>query len=1413
MAAFVPPPKKVSKSTLSMFLRTRCDKELYLSLHQKAELLNVGLPAQVKRPGIGALTTAGKDFEIERYEQLIRLLPPANIVFRRPAAGGRFVEQDLGTLLRATAAVPRLLITTKFSMAGIKDRALARIGISAPDRPLIPQIADFVPDIVIIRPAAPGDSEICTDGSRRIVDVANEQRFALDIIDVKHTSEANPSYLAEIALYALMMANWIASQPDLAQRFYVALSAKLWTRFKQGDSRIDELEQRGGATVVQLFAALNEDCEDANLRFYLAAVRRFFEDVARVVRVGDASPTGWANLEWHVASTCSNCDWLGDTRHVAAADRPLLVQHPDHYCMPAATRSGHLSLVPGITRGARRTLQRHAIPDAATLAAAAGHQALQQHTALKREARVLPRRTNAILARALATDPTAVIASLARYPNAYIHVTVNFDASSGLLTGLSLAGYATAYITGQRPLRFAVTPYVVDQKSLAAEWVALESFLLEVGSRIEQSERFVGGRISGQIHFWEERQFKELCNALGRHLPQVFNLASRHARALAWLFPAEELLPQADVLEAATVVAVDEIVRRLVFTPTPHVITLFDASEHYPATHPIFVRDPYYREYLSNGIPRERIYEIWSNAQQVRRGPSLIPRNTVIAQYSDALETQARALESVCERLRRDYTANFRARAPHIPTSVPLGARGVAFDGKLWIWWDNLEFNAAQLEAHMQIALDGERLEATYDAVLLTNGRRVGPGLIEYDVAPGSTEAKFREDDTRFALGKLGRPGFPLERAGRVIAPTSPPYHGNQNKLNIPLWAALDVSLMRFDRVARIARLQFSSFGDPQFVPYLFANSTVDLLNDVFISDSKSPAGFNWGSTSAGILDEIGEPRIATPDPNAQRAMGIRPRRAGGPASPVTPAAEVLWTAPQLSSLRRIPSAVAQASALYAAQAHGLNPSQQVAIQSAEENALTVIWGPPGTGKTWAVAAFVHATARRAIAAGRPLKILVAGPTYKAVEHLIARIIRLVFSDPAAALSIYMLYSGPRAQGAVGPLPPHVTYSPFIRDPNDPTFTRCQHDITNAQGIVIVATHIKQAYRFSKAIRNSYLADLFDVVIIDESSQVPVSHALSALAVLKPDGRLIVAGDEKQMPPISSIEPPVGAEYLVGSVQTYLRQRPFGAPVAVRVLDQNYRSGQHIVDFAKRIGYPSALTSVHPGTALHLVAPPPARAAYPPTLPWCADFQRLLDPAVQAGALVHEDDVSSQGNHFEARLVAGLVWTLRQCVSRDVDGQGAVNHGAPTPARFWEMCIGIVTPHRAQRALIIRELNALFPGEQNLVSGAVDTVERFQGGERHTIIVSFGVADTDVISGEEEFLLQLERTNVAISRSMAKCLVVMPTSLAAHIPEDKRALETASAFKEYVEEFCNLRVDTALQDGAVSRWAQIRVHV
>src|SRR5262249_2937981 len=153
--------------------------------------------------------------------------------------------------------------------------------------------------------------------------------------------------------------------------------------------------------------------------------------------------------------------------------------------------------------------------------------------------------------------------------------------------------------------------------------------------------------------------------------------------------------------------------------------------------------------------------------------------------------------------------------------------------------------------------------------------------------------------------------------------------------------------------------------------------------------------------------------------------------------------------------------------------------------------------------------------------------------------------------------------------------------------------------------------------------------------------------------------------------------------------------------------------------------------------ALHLLRALPVQPAYPATLPWCAAFAELLLPDHKIVTLLHEDEVSSQGNHFEARVVAGAVWMLRQSVSVALYGRGTVTHATATPSEFLNQCIGIVTPHRAQRALVIRELEQLFPSEKAFIDEAVDTVERFQGGERHTIIVTFGVADTDVISGEE----------------------------------------------------------------------------
>src|SRR6266853_1367553 len=331
--------RKISKSTLSMFLRTRCDKELYLSLHDKQTMGTAGLPEPVKRPGIGTLSVEGKEFEIERNDQLVRLFPT---ITQYSKGAKSYNDVDLASLLLGIIAPPVIVLQGKFSITSHKAQTLQNIGLSPADIADVPDIADFIPDILVVRKPRDGDLAIRADGSREAIRAPVETRLALDIFDVKHTSEANPSYCAEIAMYALMLANWLDHHVALKDRFYVTMNAYLWTRFKQGDSALDRLEHAGGATTNQLLDALVVDSEDANLRFYLAAVRRFLEDVVRVIRIGDAAAGAWGNFEWHVSSTCSSCDWLGDKRHLSRDQRTTVDANPAHYCMPAASMSGHL---------------------------------------------------------------------------------------------------------------------------------------------------------------------------------------------------------------------------------------------------------------------------------------------------------------------------------------------------------------------------------------------------------------------------------------------------------------------------------------------------------------------------------------------------------------------------------------------------------------------------------------------------------------------------------------------------------------------------------------------------------------------------------------------------------------------------------------------------------------------------------------------------------------------------------------------------------------------------------------------------------------------------------------------------------------------------------------------------------------
>src|SRR5262249_6616841 len=106
---------------------------------------------------------------------------------------------------------------------------------------------------------------------------------------------------------------------------------------------------------------------------------------------------------------------------------------------------------------------------------------------------------------------------------------------------------------------------------------------------------------------------------------------------------------------------------------------------------------------------------------------------------------------------------------------------------------------------------------------------------------------------------------------------------------------------------------------------------------------------------------------------------------------------------------------------------------------------------------------------------------------------------------------------------------------------------------------------------------------------------------------------------------------------------------------------------------------------------------------------------------------LHDERRSRQSNGLEVEIIRAVL-----------AAGGQIRSGS----------VALITPHRAQRTLLNTRLQE-FRGPVDVV----DTVERLQGGERPVVIVSGTASDDSAISLRTEFLLDLNRSNVAFSRA------------------------------------------------------------
>ena len=424
------------------------------------------------------------------------------------------------------------------------------------------------------------------------------------------------------------------------------------------------------------------------------------------------------------------------------------------------------------------------------------------------------------------------------------------------------------------------------------------------------------------------------------------------------------------------------------------------------------------------------------------------------------------------------------------------------------------------------------------------------------------------------------------------------------------------------------------------------------------------------------------------------------------------------------------------------ARREGLTESQGCAFQHLCDQRLTLVWGPPGTGKTYFLAQATLRLIRAYAQSGRTLRIGLTAFTHAAIENLLLEIYKqqqLADMDPLVA--IYKLNKVKTQRGMdLG-----------LTAVDEKTID----DYVSGVDCIIGGT----VYSFRKAREDGGMAPV-DVLIVDEASQMKFGELVLALPSLKPQGRLVLAGDDLQLPPIVQGSYPAredGKPGLHDSIFAYLRARDDAKRPYTWPLLDNWRMNDTLCRFPARELYGEGYQPATAAIRIQQITLAPA-----PVLDdeESALIEWLLDPAYPLVIGILEGVRAAQENRVEAALVARLAAALRARL-RARDG-ATYPDTAEGDSAFWREGLFVVSPHHAQIDAIRQALRERRTWQ---AKPFVDTVDKMQGQESQTVIVSYGVSDPETALREGEFIYSLNRLNVAITRARAKCLVFLPRPL------------------------------------------------
>jgi hypothetical protein len=744
----------------------------------------------------------------------------------------------------------------------------------------------------------------------------------------------------------------------------------------------------------------------------------------------------------------------------------------------------------------------------------------------------------------------------------------------------------------------------------------------------------------------------------------------------------EEAHPDGEV--PYPVVVLTGVIRRLLALPQPLALRLPEALAALPAPGFNYRLQPSDRYWfaLSNTLKSDALFEVWSGRR---------PEEALDGLRAE-LKRRLWAASAVVDGLRARVGHTLFAWPPRFafPETRPFRHPE----------WSQLTF-VTRYESFLQAQAVREARAAPWEERV-----RSGTSIPLRRLADGRWQIESALDADRIEPGPF--PGWVLVRAGAAGERAQMGYddYANRNRaFSHPQkgwWVAAVTAVDAPADGASPVRLRLNVWGNPTFEPDAamvlhprFTDYTSDRIAQCLVG-----------------LDE-------TPDSDPLALL----RDPVGFARPV-PSTEPIQTA--LEAQARRP---------------GLTESQGRAFRQVRDHRLTLVWGPPGTGKTHFLA---QATLRLMAAharAGQSLRVGIAAFTHAAIENLLLKIGE---ERPTAGLDRVALYKLKEVRTQRG--------LDFGLEAVEETAVAGR---LAAESGVVGGT----VYGFRKAREDGGLPPV-DVLIVDEASQMKFGELALALPSLAPNGRLVLAGDDLQLPPIVQGSYPARADGRPGlhdSIFAYLRARDDPARPYTWPLLENWRANDTLCRFPARALYGDAYQPATETVRTRRIALAPAPATADPD---DAFVEWLLDPAYPLALGVLEGVRAAQENRVEAALVARLAAALR---ARLHDRAGATYPDtAAGDGAFWREGLFVVSPHHAQIDAIRRALRARRAWR---AAPFVDTVDKMQGQESQAVIVSYGVSDPETAAGEGEFLYSLNRLNVAVTRARAKCVVFLPRPL------------------------------------------------